>query len=51
MDRHDAADLAAAMVPDLVLPLHYDTFEEIAADADAFVVDVARRGIPVVLEG
>ncbi|NGM67644.1 MBL fold metallo-hydrolase [Natronolimnobius sp. AArcel1] len=50
MDRHEAADLAAAIAPDLVLPVHYDTFDEITADADAFVVDVARRGVPVVLE-
>ncbi|RQG90361.1 MBL fold metallo-hydrolase [Natrarchaeobius halalkaliphilus] len=50
MDRHEAAELAAAIAPDLVLPIRYDTFEEIAADEAAFVVDVARRGVPVVLD-
>ena len=50
MDRREAAALAARLEPDLVLPVHYDTFEAIEADADAFVVDVARRGVPVVLD-
>jgi L-ascorbate metabolism protein UlaG (beta-lactamase superfamily) len=50
MDRHEAADLAAALDPDLVLPIHYDTIELLETDADAFVVDVANRGIPVVLD-
>ena len=50
MDRHDAAALAARLEPDLVLPVHYDTFAGIEADADAFVVDVAHRGVPVVLD-
>ncbi len=46
MDRRDGAALAATIDPDLVLPVHYDTFEEIEADADAFVVDVANRACP-----
>ncbi|WP_049925837.1 MBL fold metallo-hydrolase [Halopiger goleimassiliensis] len=50
MDRHEAADLADRMVPGLVLPVHYDAFDAIDADADAFVVDVANRGHPVVLD-
>ncbi|UTF55196.1 MBL fold metallo-hydrolase [Natronosalvus rutilus] len=50
MDRHDVAELAEAIRPDLVLPIHYDTFEALETDADAFVLDVARRGIPVVLD-
>lgn len=50
MDRHDAAELAAAIGPDLVVPIHYDTIEMLEADADAFAVDVARRSIPVALE-
>ncbi|MFP8952669.1 MBL fold metallo-hydrolase [Natrialbaceae archaeon A-arb3/5] len=50
MDRHDAAALAEAIEPDLVLPVHYDTFEAIETDERAFVVDVATRGIPVVLD-
>ncbi|MXV63373.1 MBL fold metallo-hydrolase [Natronorubrum sp. JWXQ-INN-674] len=50
MDRHEAAALAERIRPDLVLPVHYDTFESIETDADAFVVDVANRGVPVVLD-
>ncbi|SEO83543.1 L-ascorbate metabolism protein UlaG, beta-lactamase superfamily [Halogranum amylolyticum] len=50
MDRHEAADLAEALDPDLVLPIHYDTIELLETDAEAFVVDVAERSIPVVLD-
>ena len=50
MDRHSAADLAEAMDPDLVLPIHYNTFEALESDSAAFVDDVASRGIPVVLD-
>ncbi|SEP82413.1 MBL fold metallo-hydrolase [Natrinema salaciae] len=51
MDRREAASLADAIGPDLVLPVHYDTFDAIETDEAAFVVDVARRGVPVVLDG
>jgi L-ascorbate metabolism protein UlaG (beta-lactamase superfamily) len=50
MDRHAAAELAAAMDPDLVLPVHYDTFEALETDSGAFAADVAGRGVPVVLD-
>jgi L-ascorbate metabolism protein UlaG (beta-lactamase superfamily) len=50
MDRHAAADLAEALAPELVLPIHYDTFEALAADSAAFASDVAGRGVPVVLD-
>jgi len=50
MNRHEAADLAEAMDPDLVLPIHYNTFEALKADSGAFAEDVARRGVPVVLD-
>ncbi|SIR81401.1 MBL fold metallo-hydrolase [Natronorubrum thiooxidans] len=50
MDRHEAAALAEQIRPGLVLPIHYDTFEAIETDADAFVVDVANRAVPVVLD-
>ncbi|UVE49802.1 MBL fold metallo-hydrolase [Haloferax larsenii] len=50
MDRHEAADLAETLDPDLVLPIHYDTIPILEADDEAFVVDVANRGIPVVLD-
>ncbi len=49
-DRHESAVLAETMDPDLVLPVHYDTFELLAADAEAFAADVASRGVPVVLD-
>lgn len=50
MDRHEAAELAAALEPDLVVPIHYDTFETLESDALAFAADVASRGIPVALD-
>jgi L-ascorbate metabolism protein UlaG (beta-lactamase superfamily) len=50
MDREAAARLAAEVDPDLVLPIHYDTFEAIETDSSAFAADVARRGVPVVLD-
>jgi len=51
MDRHRAADLAAGMDPDLVVPVHYDAFPAIEADAEVFAADVAGRGIPVAIDG
>jgi len=50
MNRHDAADLAEEVDPDLVVPIHYNTFEALEADSGAFAADVAGRGIPVALD-
>jgi len=50
MTRHGAAELAETLRPELVVPIHYNTFPELRADADAFAVDVANRGIPVALD-
>lgn len=50
MDRHEAAALATRLDPDLVLPVRYETTDARTADDEAFVVDVATRGIPVVLD-
>jgi L-ascorbate metabolism protein UlaG (beta-lactamase superfamily) len=50
MNRHDAVDLAVDLEPDLVLPIHYNTFPALESDSGAFAADVAKRGIPVVLE-
>lgn len=50
MDRHEAAELAEALDPALVVPVHYDTFEEIEADAAAFVDDLRTRGVQVTLD-
>jgi L-ascorbate metabolism protein UlaG (beta-lactamase superfamily) len=49
MDREAAAELAGELDPDLVLPIHYDTFPALETDSRAFVADVASRGVPVVL--
>ncbi|QAU12596.1 MBL fold metallo-hydrolase [Halorubrum sp. BOL3-1] len=49
-DRREAAGLAEAMDPDLVVPIHYDTFEKLEADGEAFAGDVASRSIPVALD-
>lgn len=49
MDRHEAAELAEIIDPGVVVPIHYDTFESLEADADAFAVDVANREVPVAL--
>jgi len=50
MNRREAADLAEAIDPDLVLPIHYNTFAALEADSGAFAADVAGRGVPVVLD-
>lgn len=49
MDRHEAAELAQTIDPGIVVPIHYDTFPALEADADAFAVDVANREVPVAL--
>jgi L-ascorbate metabolism protein UlaG (beta-lactamase superfamily) len=49
MDRHEAAALAAAVGARLVLPVHYDTFEAIRTDAEAFASEVRERGMRVEL--
>lgn len=46
----ESADLAERMDPDLVLPVHYNTIEALQADSGAFARDVAKRGVPVVLD-
>lgn len=59
MDRYEAADLAVEMRPDLVLPVRYDpsgdgqtdtSAVDVVVDAEEFVLDVASRGVPVVLD-
>ncbi|WP_430504502.1 MBL fold metallo-hydrolase [Haloparvum sp. PAK95] len=49
MDRHEAAELVEETDPDLVLPVHYDTFEPIETDARAFADVVEGLGARVEL--
>jgi L-ascorbate metabolism protein UlaG (beta-lactamase superfamily) len=49
MDRHEAAEFAESVDPDLVVPVHYDTFGAIETDAEAFADDVESRGLEVEL--
>jgi L-ascorbate metabolism protein UlaG (beta-lactamase superfamily) len=49
MDREEAASFARSVDPDLVLPVHYDTFEAIETDADAFAEELEADGIRVEL--
>jgi len=50
MDRHEAASLAARMQPELVVPVHYNTFSTLETDSRAFAADVAEAGVPVALD-
>ena len=50
MGGQAVVELAAEMDPDLVCPIHYNTFAGLEADAQAFAGAVATRGVPVVLD-
>jgi len=50
MDRREAAELAGELDPELVVPIHYNTFEALRSDSAAFASDVAKQGIPVALD-
>jgi L-ascorbate metabolism protein UlaG (beta-lactamase superfamily) len=50
MDRREAADLAGGMDPGLVVPVHYNTFDALETDSQAFAADVAGAGVPVALD-
>ena len=49
MDRHEAAEFARSVDPELVLPVHYDTFDPIETDAQAFKDELEADGITVEL--
>ncbi len=49
-DEATAAELADAMRPELVVPIHYDTFKKLEADGEAFAADVAARSVAVALD-
>jgi L-ascorbate metabolism protein UlaG (beta-lactamase superfamily) len=50
MGEQEAAGLADALDPDLVVPIHYNTFEGLAADEELFATEAASRGVPVALD-
>jgi len=50
MGETEAADLAERLAPELVVPVHYNTFEGLVGDSRLFAQDVASRGIPVALD-
>ncbi|GAA0230876.1 MBL fold metallo-hydrolase [Haladaptatus pallidirubidus] len=50
MDRRESANLAEELAPDLVVPIHYNTFSALETDSEAFVEDVERRGVSVALD-
>ncbi|ESS06207.1 MAG: putative Zn-dependent hydrolase [uncultured archaeon A07HB70] len=50
MDEAGALDLVRALAPDVVCPVHYDTLGLLRADSGAFARDVAKAGVPVVLD-
>jgi L-ascorbate metabolism protein UlaG (beta-lactamase superfamily) len=50
MDRHEAAALAESMAPDLVVPIHYNTFAALETDSAAFADDLEGRGVDVHLD-
>jgi L-ascorbate metabolism protein UlaG (beta-lactamase superfamily) len=43
MDRHDAVTAVDFIQPDVVIPVHYDTFPPIETDAQAFKADVEHQ--------
>jgi L-ascorbate metabolism protein UlaG (beta-lactamase superfamily) len=43
MDRHDAVAAVEMIAPKLVIPMHYNTFPPIEADAEAFKADVESQ--------
>ncbi len=45
MDREEAAEFARSVGASLVLPVHYDTFEAIETDENAFIADLEADGI------
>lgn len=44
MDAADALKAVEFLKPKLTIPMHYNTFDLIQADADAFVRDCQQRG-------
>jgi L-ascorbate metabolism protein UlaG (beta-lactamase superfamily) len=38
------------MEPELVVPVHYNTFSTLETDSRSFAADVAEAGVPVALD-
>lgn len=49
MNRHQAAELVRSVGASLAVPIHYDTFEAIKTDAEAFAEELESDGIRVAL--
>lgn len=49
MDRHEAAEFVRSIEPTLVLPVHYNTFEAVETDAEAFAEELRSIGFTVEL--
>lgn len=49
MDRHEAVEFARSVGAELVLPVHYDTFEAIETDAEAFAEEMEELDVSVEL--
>lgn len=50
MNASEAAEFARSVKPELVIPVHYNTFEAIETDPEQFQREVERNGIRVVLD-
>lgn len=50
MNQREAAGLAGVLDPELVVPIHYETFERLDADSRAFAAGVAEKDVPVALD-
>lgn len=50
MNQDEAVSLAQDLNPELVVPIHYNTFPALEADGRRFAADVAEHAIPVALD-
>jgi len=51
MDEDDAVKAAEFLSPDIVIPMHFDTFDVIRADPNAFAEMLAKSGLDVTVLG
>jgi L-ascorbate metabolism protein UlaG (beta-lactamase superfamily) len=50
MDRTEAASLAVELDPELVVPIHYNTFDALETDSAAFAEGVRAEGVTIELD-